>query len=109
MVQMGLPAGMLLITRIAAEKFGARFVMPVMFIPSVGAAFRTARAGVQGTDGDSQQPQTISVGVCDGQLGNNVESGDRHPVNEFYQKGCQEKTSASTGGERFSRDPAHWN
>jgi hypothetical protein len=29
--------------------------------------------------------------------------------NEFYQKGCQEKTSASTGGEMFSRDPAHWN
>jgi len=30
-------------------------------------------------------------------------------VNEFYQKGCQEKSSASTGGEMFSRDPAHWN
>ena len=30
-------------------------------------------------------------------------------VNEFYQKGCQEKTSASTGGEMFSRSPAHWN
>jgi len=29
------------------------------------------------------------------------------PVNEFYQKGCQEKSSASTGGEMFSRDPAH--
>ena len=28
---------------------------------------------------------------------------------EFYQKGCQEKSSASTGGEKFSRDPAHWN
>jgi hypothetical protein len=28
-------------------------------------------------------------------------------VNEFYQKGCQEKSSASTGGEMFSRDPAH--
>jgi hypothetical protein len=27
--------------------------------------------------------------------------------NEFYQKGCQEKSSASTGGEMFSRDPAH--
>ena len=30
-------------------------------------------------------------------------------VNEFYQKGCQEKSSASTGDEMFSRDPAHWN
>jgi hypothetical protein len=30
-------------------------------------------------------------------------------VGEFYQKGCQEKSSASTGGEMFSRDPAHWN
>jgi hypothetical protein len=33
-------------------------------------------------------------------------------VNEFYKKGCQEKTSASTGVEMFSRDPAHpahWN
>ena len=30
-------------------------------------------------------------------------------ANEFYQKGCQEKTSASTGGEMFSRGPAHWN
>jgi hypothetical protein len=30
-------------------------------------------------------------------------------VNEFYQKGCQEKSSASTGGEMFFRDPAHWN
>jgi hypothetical protein len=30
-------------------------------------------------------------------------------VNEFYQKECQEKTSASTGGEMFSRRPAHWN
>ena len=30
-------------------------------------------------------------------------------VNEFYQKGCQEESSASTGGEMFSRDPAHWN
>jgi hypothetical protein len=30
-------------------------------------------------------------------------------LNEFYQKGCQEKSSASTGGEMFSRDPAHWN
>ena len=28
-------------------------------------------------------------------------------VNEFYQKGCQEESSASTGGEMFSRDPAH--
>ena len=28
-------------------------------------------------------------------------------VNEFYQKGCQGKTSASTGEEMFSRDPAH--
>jgi hypothetical protein len=28
-------------------------------------------------------------------------------LNEFYQKGCQEKTSASTGGEMFSQDPAH--
>src|SRR5262249_41879256 len=27
--------------------------------------------------------------------------------NGFYQKGCQEKSSASTGVERFSRDPAH--
>src|SRR6266487_3760618 len=25
----------------------------------------------------------------------------------FYQKGCQEKSSASTGDEMFSRDPAH--
>jgi hypothetical protein len=31
----------------------------------------------------------------------------QNPVNEFYQKGCQEKSSASTGGEMFSRDPAH--
>jgi hypothetical protein len=30
-------------------------------------------------------------------------------VNEFYQKGCQEKSSASTGDEMFSRDPAHGN
>src|SRR5262249_7316765 len=30
-------------------------------------------------------------------------------LNEFYQKGCQEKSSASTGVERFSRDPAHGN
>jgi hypothetical protein len=30
-------------------------------------------------------------------------------VNEFYQKGCQEKSSASTGVEVFSRDPAHGN
>ena len=30
-------------------------------------------------------------------------------LNELYQKGCQEKSSASTGGEMFSRDPAHWN
>ena len=29
-------------------------------------------------------------------------------VNEFYQKGCQEKSSATTGDEMFSRDPAHW-
>ena len=27
-------------------------------------------------------------------------------VSEFYQQGCQEKSSASTGGEMFSRDPA---
>jgi len=30
-------------------------------------------------------------------------------INEFYQKGCQEKTSASTGDEMFSRDPARGN
>ena len=29
--------GMLLITHVAKEKFDARFVMPVMFIPCVGA------------------------------------------------------------------------
>src|SRR5215468_943286 len=29
-------------------------------------------------------------------------------VNEFYQKGCQEKSSASTGVEVVSRDPAHF-
>jgi hypothetical protein len=29
-------------------------------------------------------------------------------VNEFYKKGCQEKTSASAGGEILSRDPAHY-
>jgi len=28
-------------------------------------------------------------------------------VNEFYKKGCQEKSSASTGVEILSRDPAH--
>ena len=28
-------------------------------------------------------------------------------LNEFYQKGCQEKSCASTGVEMFSRDPAH--
>jgi hypothetical protein len=28
-------------------------------------------------------------------------------VNEFYKKGCQEKSSTSTGGEILSRDPAH--
>ena len=28
-------------------------------------------------------------------------------INEFYKKGCQEKTSASTGGEIFSLHPAH--
>jgi len=33
----------------------------------------------------------------------------KNRVSEFYQKGCQEKSSASTGGEMFSRDPAHWN
>src|SRR4029077_9909760 len=31
----------------------------------------------------------------------------RNQVNEFYQKGCQEESAASTGGEMFSRDPAH--
>jgi hypothetical protein len=31
------------------------------------------------------------------------------PISEFYQKGCQEKSSASTGDEMFSRDPAHGN
>jgi hypothetical protein len=36
-------------------------------------------------------------------------SGVMITINEFYQKGCQEKTSASTGGEMFSRSPAHWN
>lgn len=30
-------------------------------------------------------------------------------VKEFYQKGCQGKSSASTGDEMFSRDPAHDN
>src|SRR5262250_2837438 len=30
-------------------------------------------------------------------------------VNEFYKKGCQGKSSASTGVEMFSRDPAHDN
>jgi hypothetical protein len=29
-------------------------------------------------------------------------------VNEFYKKGCQEKTSPSTGVEILSRDPAHY-
>jgi hypothetical protein len=33
----------------------------------------------------------------------------RRHINEFYQKGCQEKSSASTGDEMFSRDPAHGN
>src|SRR5437773_12418317 len=28
-------------------------------------------------------------------------------INEFYKKGCQEKTSASTGARLFSRDPDH--
>jgi len=28
-------------------------------------------------------------------------------LDELYQKGCQEKSSASTGVEKFSRDPAH--
>ena len=32
----------------------------------------------------------------------------RTPVNEFYKKGCQEKSSTSTGGSRFFlEDPAH--
>ena len=35
------------------------------------------------------------------------ESKTSNTANEFYQKGCQEKSSASTGGEMFSRDPAH--
>ena len=30
-------------------------------------------------------------------------------VNEFYKKGCQEKTPPAAGGEIFSRDPAHCN
>src|SRR6185436_20870850 len=30
-------------------------------------------------------------------------------LNELYQKGSQEKTSASTGDEMFSRDPARGN
>jgi hypothetical protein len=29
------------------------------------------------------------------------------PVNEFYKKECQEKSSAATGAEILSRDPAH--
>ena len=28
-------------------------------------------------------------------------------LDEFYKKECQEKNSASTGAEIFSRDPAH--
>ena len=28
-------------------------------------------------------------------------------LNEFYTKGCQEKTSPRPEGEFFSRDPAH--
>jgi hypothetical protein len=50
------------------------------------------------------------VGVTQGQVNerrglDNVSEGvDTHdPVNEFYKKGCQEKTSPSTGGrEDFS-------
>jgi hypothetical protein len=29
-------------------------------------------------------------------------------VNEFYKKGCQEKSSASTGGDSFSRSSPLW-
>jgi hypothetical protein len=34
-----------------------------------------------------------------------VRTGGR--ANEFYKKGCQEKSSASTGVEILSRHPAH--
>ena len=37
-----------------------------------------------------------------------IPNPDAHDhVNEFYKKGCQEKSSASTGVEIISRDPAH--
>ena len=32
---------------------------------------------------------------------------DHFSVNEFYKKGCQEKTPPRPEGEIFSRDPAH--
>jgi hypothetical protein len=52
-----------------------------------------------------RKPKLEADGYSD--FPNNAREAGR--VNEFYQKGCQEKSSASTGGEMFSRDPAHWN
>ena len=49
--------GMLLITRIATEKFGARFVMPVMFIPCVGAR-------------DEEAAKRLAVAFKRGDMGN---------------------------------------
>lgn len=49
--------GMLLVTRVANEKFDARFVMPVMFIPCVGAR-------------DEETAKRLAVAFKRGDMGN---------------------------------------
>jgi hypothetical protein len=56
--------------------------------------------------GSGKNGSTPHFGVQGDEGGHGKKAG---APNEFYQKGCQEKSSASTGGEMFSRDPAHWN
>jgi protein-L-isoaspartate(D-aspartate) O-methyltransferase len=51
------PGGMLLITRTAAENFDARFIMPVMFTPCLGAR-------------DEQTAQTLAAAFKRGDMGN---------------------------------------
>ena len=61
--------------------------------------------------------RVVNMKTAGGEIGGSIQRRSLHSaraslqlqVNEFYQKGCQEKSSASTGGEMFSRDPAHWN
>jgi len=54
-------------------------------------------------------PPLRTVRVTVGSVDNNRPLHSELFGYEFYQKGCQEESSASTGGEMFSRDPAHWN